>query len=552
VPKTYREALNSVNRVEWLLALQEEFSALQNSETWTLEKLPKGAKVIGSRWVLSVKLDAEGNIIRFKARLVAKGYTQTQGLDVFETFAPVVAMSTLRCVLGMSFQNSWKRVQMDVSTAFLHAGVSEDIYVKQAVGFESLEYPDYVYKLQKSLYGLKQSPRNWFQTLRKSLLDSNLGIVSSQVDECVFYVRTPEGIVIILVYVDDLLITGNLEGVIAAIVDMLCAAFPMKMLGEPEKMLGLQFAKVSEGTVLHQRMAIEMFVEEYARELSMLRPVSTPMSANINTEYMDSCFLDPPLKVGMECESKFDYRHAIGTLIYLANSCRPDIANAVRFLSTFVVSYTQFHIDCALRVIKYLEGTTSLGVLLHDSGEVVLSAQMSKDTVKVYTDASWADNYSDATSNSGVSVWLGESLIHWRSVKQRIVAQSTMESEYIAMSLGVDEVLFFKELLRELVGVSNTVELQGCSTESYGVVMDAVCLLSDNMSAITVGNDNASVRRSRHINLRMQNVKAAVQAGEIVLRHVSSSDNLADFLTKALNITIFRKFRDLILRSTSE
>jgi hypothetical protein len=373
--------------------------------------------------------------------------------------------------------------------------------------------------------------------------------VSSKFDECVFFVRTLEGIVIILVYVDDLLITGNLDGVIASIVSLLCDSFPMKMIGEPEKMLGLQFKAVSGGTIVHQQLAIKMFVDEYAVQLSAMRPVSTPMSSNINAEYLESCFSDPPLKVGVECEVAFDYRHAIGTLIYLANSCRPDIANAVRFLSTFVVTYTQFHVDSVLRVIKYLEGTSDLGVLLHNSGEAVLTAQMSKDTLKVYTDASWADNYSDATSNSGVSVFLGDSLIHWRSVKQRIVAQSTMESEYIAMSLGVDEVLFFKELLHELVGINNAVELQGCSTECYGVVMDAVTLLSDNMSAITVGNDNASIRRSRHINLRMHNVKAAVRAGDVVLQFVASSNNLADFLTKPLNITLFRRFRDLILRS---
>jgi hypothetical protein len=201
IPKGYADALELPQAKEWLLAMKMEFVSLMKNHTWDLVPSPPGVKIVGSRWVMTVKFGADGTIKRYKARFVVQGFSQTEGVDYFETFAPVVSLTTVRMVLAMAAVMGWEVFQMDVETAFLNSLVSEDVYVRQAPGFIAHGKEQYVYKLRKSLYGLKQSPRNWNNCFTTVLLA--LGLHQSEYDKCLFFWMTGGKIVLLCVYVDD-------------------------------------------------------------------------------------------------------------------------------------------------------------------------------------------------------------------------------------------------------------------------------------------------------------------------------------------------------------
>lgn len=189
----------------WKNAIKEELVALDKNGTWVLTELPSEKRPIGCKWVFKIKHRADGSIERYKARLVAKGFTQTEGLDYLETFSPVVKMTTIRVILSLAAANNWYLHQLDVNTAFLHGDLDKEVYMKVPPGLSAS--PNLVCKLQKSLYGLKQASRQWHAKLAGVLMDS--GYVKSTADHSLFLKSTTNSFTAILVYVDDLVLTGN-------------------------------------------------------------------------------------------------------------------------------------------------------------------------------------------------------------------------------------------------------------------------------------------------------------------------------------------------------
>ena len=181
----------------------EEMNALKKSVTWVIEDLPRGKKTVGCKWVFTVKCKADGSIERYKARLVAKGFTQTYGIDYQETFAPVAKINSIRVLLSLAVNYNWPLYQLDVKNAFLNGDLEEEVFMSLPPGFEKCFGQDKVYKLKKSLYGLKQSPRAWFERFGRAV--KNHGYHQSQADHTMFYKHSEGGkLVILIVYVDDI------------------------------------------------------------------------------------------------------------------------------------------------------------------------------------------------------------------------------------------------------------------------------------------------------------------------------------------------------------
>ena len=188
--------------------MREEMDALEKNKTWRITELPKGKKSVGCKWVFSVKYKADGRLERYKARLVAKGYTQTYGVDYQETFAPVAKMSTVKVLLSLAVNLNRDLQQYDVKNAFLHGDLEEEIYMEIPPGFEERLGTNKVCKLQKALYGLKQSPRAWFGRFAKVMLAA--GYKQSQADHTLFIKHSKTGgVTALLVYVDDIIVTGD-------------------------------------------------------------------------------------------------------------------------------------------------------------------------------------------------------------------------------------------------------------------------------------------------------------------------------------------------------
>jgi histone deacetylase 1/2 len=203
-PSSYRSALVDTH---WRSAMEDEHAALLRNNTWTLVPKPPGTNIIGSRWVFKIKHKADGSLDKYKARLVAQGFTQRYGVDYLDTYSPVVKPATVRLVLSISMSRDWSVRQLDISNAFLHGTLEETAYMRQPPGFEDERHPEYVCKLQKSIYGLKQSPRAWYSRLSDKL--HPLGFQAAKTDTSLFVFCQPCLTMYLLVYVDDIVLASS-------------------------------------------------------------------------------------------------------------------------------------------------------------------------------------------------------------------------------------------------------------------------------------------------------------------------------------------------------
>jgi hypothetical protein len=229
--------------------MDEEMIALDANKTWELVPLPKRKKAIGCKWVYKVKHNSNGNISRYKARLVAKGYAQTHGIDYEETFALVAKMTTVKAVIAVVASRGWVLHQMDVKNAFLHGKLQEEVYLDQPPRYEDMSHPDYVCMLHKALNGLKQALRAWHDKIAKYLV--TIGFRMSNANHSLYVRKSDEGIVVITIYVDDLIVGGDNEKEVEH-VKSLKQKFDMKDLGELKFFLGIEVIMTPEGIWLLQ------------------------------------------------------------------------------------------------------------------------------------------------------------------------------------------------------------------------------------------------------------------------------------------------------------
>ncbi|KAI0523110.1 hypothetical protein KFK09_005500 [Dendrobium nobile] len=265
---------------------------------------------IGCKWTFKNKLHPNGQIARHKARLVAQGCSQEFGVNYTETFSPVAKMVTIRILLTIALHNQWPVIQLDVANAFLHGDLSDEIYMKQPAGFVDPQHPQHVCKLHKSIYELKQSPRQWFQKFT-TFLQSH-GFQFSKADPSLLLYNQNNIHIFILIYVDDILIAGNDNTKITLILKQLHSVFRLKQLGDVSLFLGIQVHKTKQGYFLHQA--------HYARDLLThagfldCKPATTPMGIKRKDPVDDQLFPDPS-----------HFRKLAGSLQYLSIT-RPDIA----------------------------------------------------------------------------------------------------------------------------------------------------------------------------------------------------------------------------------
>ncbi|KAJ0735747.1 putative RNA-directed DNA polymerase [Helianthus annuus] len=421
-PKTFHQAVQNEN---WRMAMRREIEALEMNGTWTIEDLPKGKKAIDSKWVYKVKYKPNGDIERYKARLVAKGFTQMEGIDFHDTFAPVAKLVTVRTILAVAVKRDWLDHQLDVNNAFLHGDLHEEVYMKIPQGFEK-EKGNKVCRLRKSLYGLKQASRNWYHKFTAALLED--GFRQSKVDHSLFIFKKGGTYVAVLIYVDDVILVGNDANKINETKAFLDKRFSIKDLGNLKYFLGIEVARTEEGMVLSQRK----YTLDILEDAVMLgcRPSPMPMEQNLKLETREK-------------EDRVDashYRRLVGRLLYL-QATRPDIAHSVSVLSQFVADPRQSHLDAATRVLRYLKATAGQGILLLKKGGNSLVA---------YTDSDWLGCPVTRRSRTGYLLLLGGSPVSWKSKKQSVVSRSSAEAEYRAMATTVSEILWMRWLLKDL------------------------------------------------------------------------------------------------------
>lgn len=432
----------AVTDPEWVQAMNSELSALEKNNTWILTKLPPEKKAIGSKWVFKTKYNADGTIERKKARLVILGCNQTYGVDFSETYAPVAKLTTVRTLLAVAAKTGWETIHMDVTNAFLYGELDEIVYMKLPMGYthegsrivvnQTATKGDLtlVYQLKKSLYGLRQAPRQWFSKLSITLLNDNF--TQSKSDASLFLKRSSDRITVILAYVDDLLICGSDTSTINSIKHMLSSNFHMKDLGPVRYFLGLEIDRTDAGFFISQQKYVKDLLQEYG--MSQAKHLSLPLDSHLKlTETKGDPLPNPVI-----------YQRLLGKLIYLTIT-RPDMAYSVQLLSQFMHKPTTVHFQSAKRVLRYLVGTTAQGILLASNSAAQLTA---------FCDSDWASCPMTRRSTSGYCIFFGSSPVSWKSKKQTVVARSSAEAEYRAMALTTCEITWLTALLKDL-GFSN-------------------------------------------------------------------------------------------------
>uniref|UniRef100_A0A2N9H409 Integrase catalytic domain-containing protein n=1 Tax=Fagus sylvatica TaxID=28930 RepID=A0A2N9H409_FAGSY len=489
VPKSYREALSHPG---WRKAMEEEMHALELNHTWDLIPKPAGTSIVGCRWVFTVKQNPDGTVDRLKARLVAKGFTQTYGLDYTETFSPVAKLNSIRIIISLAANLDWPLHQLDVKNAFLHGDLTETVYMTQPPGFESKG--ECVCHLKKSIYGLKQSPRAWFDKFSKAVVSH--GMTRSQADHSVFFKKTRTGIVILVVYVDDIVITGSDKEGIQILINHLSSSFLTKDLGKLRYFLGIEVARSKAGISLSQRK----YTLDILQDTGYLgsKPVATPMEPNLKLMPDEGDFVDDP----------DTYRRLVGKLIYLTIT-RPDISYAVSIVSQFMTNPRVPHMNAVIRILKYLKNAPGRGLFYRSSGHL---------RIEGYTDADWAGSPSDRKSTTGYCTFIGGNLVTWRSKKQSVVARSSAEAEYRAMAHTTCELTWLRTVLQE-----------------FGLLTQGPTpLYCDNQAAIHIASNPVFHERTKHIEVDCHFVRSKVESKDIITPFVPSGSQLADIFTKAL------------------
>lgn len=488
----------SNERRKWEAAIATELKSLKDLEAWEeVDRLPTGLHPISSKWVFKVKSDR-----RYKARLVARGFTQQYGLDYTETFAPVAKFASFRFLLATAVLQNLSVIQLDIPTAYLNGKLSDEDSQRLF-----LELPDgTLVRLQRALYGLKQSARVWYKEI-DGFFESE-GFTCSALDHGVYYNSNKR--VWVLLYVDDLLVFGEKDSTAGnALIESLVKTFNAKVMGPIKTFLGIQIEQNNDATIINQQQYIKAALRRFGMEDS--RPVSTPMDAGLKLQPTAHLV---EIRDNHNKTNAREYQAAIGTLMYASLATRPDITFAVNIVSQFASDPSDCHWAAVKRIFRYLRGTRSKGIAYQKPRAGIRS------DLHGFTDADWGSNF-DRKSIGAYAFLLAGGVVSWSSKKQATIALSSTEAEYMGLTQAVKESLWLDRLQSEISPHSPT----GSPPPT---------IFCDNQGAIALSKNPQDHGRTKHISIQYHFVREHSQNHAVDIRFIGTDRMVADVLTKAL------------------
>jgi hypothetical protein len=400
----------------------------------------------------------------------------------------------VKLVLSIAVSRGWPLRQLDVNNTFLQGHVSKDVYMFHPPGFIDSDHPTFICKLRKAIYGLKQAPRAWYHELRQFLMAA--GFQNSHADNSLFVLNTGTTSLYLLVYVDDIILTGNQPALVDQFITQLAQQFSLKDLGSLTYFLGIEVVPHRHGILLSQRRYIQDLLAR--TNMTGAKPVSTPLPTS------------PPISLhsGMTLSDPTEYRTIIESLQYLSMT-RPHITYAVNKLSQYMHQPSTEHWALVNRILRYLYGTLDERIIIHCNSSISLHA---------FSDADWAGDKDDYSSTSAYIVYLGRNPISWNSKKQKTITRSSTEAEYRSVAATAAEIKWLCSLLTDL-GIN---------------LQQAPTIYCDNIGATQLCSNPVFHSRMKHVTIDFQFIRDQVQTGSLRVAHVSSNDQLADALTKSL------------------
>ncbi|KAI0502330.1 hypothetical protein KFK09_017278 [Dendrobium nobile] len=489
-PTSYSEA---IKKLEWHQEMAEEFTALQQQGTWYLIPPPSNASILGCKWTFRKKFNSDGTVARFKARLVAQGNRQEQGLDYEETFSPVAKLPTIHVLFIVALHHGWHVQQLDVTNAFLHDSLNEIVFMRQHKGFEDNEYPDHVCCLKKAICELKHAPRQWYTTFTNHLI--NIGFQHIKANPSLLLYRRQRTQIFLLVYVDDILITGNDNEAIAALLHILNSQFTMKHLGIARHFLGISIQSTGDKYFLSQQSYAQTLLQQ--TNLTKYNSLSNPSFTKQPTQFQPENTI----------ADSTTYRRITGALQYLTITC-PDIAHAINTLSQHMHDPEPIHLHLLKRLLRYIHGTINFG----------LPITKSSLTLRTFSDADWAGDSITRKLTLGFCTFLGNNLVSWTIKKQNTVSRSFTESKYRALTVATADTIWLKRLIAD-----------------FNIQHDSpVAVYCDNTSAIALANNPVFHARTKHIEIDQRFIRDHIYHKTISLLPINTVDQIADIFTKPL------------------
>ena len=506
----WAQAMASSEREYWIAGARDELKSLEDLHVFILvprTALPRGQRPLKGKLVCKRKRDDTGQVVRYKVWYVAKGFAQRYGVDYDKTTAPTVRLESFRTVLHLAASLDWDIRQYNIKTAFLNRVLpeTETMFMEQPTGFEVPGKEEWVMKLMKSIYGMKQAGRIWNQSFHKAV--SEWGFEHLECEWCVYRRTSPTGTIIFVVHVDDILAVSSTPEENDRFRDLLKSKWEITQLGEPRLVLGIAISRDrSNRTIsLSQTTKIDQLTEEYGQVNA--QSVDTPMVAGLQLQRPNR---DEPIPAEVAAWiARTPYRSLVGSLMYLSVATRPDISYAVGRLSSFLDCYRPEHWEAVIRVLRYLKATRTYALTLGGRGSLSLLG---------YSDSDYANCLETSRSIGGYCFSLGSGMISWSSKKQPTVADSSCYAEYIALHSMSHEVVFLRQLLDGL----------------HLLPAEPTRLFCDNNAAARLSEDHVWHPGTKHIRVKYHYTRELVLAGDVEVVHVGSKDNTADILTKAL------------------
>ena len=530
----HHQAMKQPDWPQFRQAMQQEMDNQMEDGNYSIirrSEVPPGNKILKSVWAMKRKRDLRtGEVKKWKARLNIDGSMMIKGDHYDQTYAPVAAWSSIRLMLAMAATFNWHTVQLDYVQAYSQAPVERELYMEIPLGYNiegKQASKDYVLKLHGNTYGQKQAGRVWFQHLKTKLV-KKVGFTQSKVDECIFY----KGKVVYVLYTDDSILTGpNKQEIEQVIKDIEKAKLKITSEGEVKDFLGVQIDRQKDGSIkFTQTLLINKILKELRLDGDSIKTQKTPAaSSKILLRHSAS----------KDFDGNFNYRSVIGMLNYLDTGTRSDIAYATHQCARYTIAPKTEHGKAVKWIGRYLKGTKTKGMIFKPNIKAGLEVFVDADFSGSWDKIEAADDRDTACSRHGYIIRYMGCPIIWKSQLQTEIALSSTESEYTGLSYALRDAIPIMELLKEMK--AKGFEVTEENTKVHCRVFE------DNMGALKMVKTHKFRPRTKHINVKLHHFRDYVDSGEITIEKIASEDQLADYLTKPLDVKLLQKLRKLVM-----